>query len=292
LRDTYPASDLIQWCDEPLQGLSRARNRAVGMARGEFLAFIDDDATARPNWLTSILDAFNAFGACAKAVGGRVEPIWTVPRPDWLHDELLAYLSLLDWGGARRSVQRKEWIVGTNMAFRTEALRATGGFLETLGRKGASILLSNEEQDVLDKIRASGGLVVYAPEACVDHIIPRARLTQSWFRKRAAWQAISDYMVRGDKIDRDIATHWNRLASYQDAVGERDMLAALHGNTDDAAAFRDQLKAIYDSTILSISGFKYSDDANLTRRLPQTPTLSQSIFGGFGISRRIRSRRK
>ena len=292
LRDDYRVGDLIELCHEPIQGLSRARNRAVALARGEYLAFIDDDATARPDWLASILDAFDAFSPSAKAVGGRVDPNWESPRPKWLHDDILGYLSLVNWGGERRSVRRKEWIAGTNMAFRTDALRATGGFLEALGRNGANILLSNEEQEVFDKIRAAGGLVVYAPEACVDHIIPNQRLTQSWFRKRVAWQAISDYVRRGDQLDRDIATRWDQLASYQDAVGERNLFAALHVATDDPAAFRDQLKAIYNSTILSVSGFKYSEDENSAKRMHRRPTLIQSISDRFSISRRVRGPRK
>src|SRR5262245_27444264 len=61
LRYEYPSSDLFTWCHEPVPGLSRARNLAIRLARGEILAFIDDDARARPDWLTTIVGAFDAF---------------------------------------------------------------------------------------------------------------------------------------------------------------------------------------------------------------------------------------
>jgi hypothetical protein len=48
LRRRYPASDTLTWCHEPIQGLSRARNLAIRMARGELLAFMDDDALIGP----------------------------------------------------------------------------------------------------------------------------------------------------------------------------------------------------------------------------------------------------
>jgi len=258
LQTRYPSSDLFTWCHEPVPGLSRARNLAVRMARGEILAFIDDDARVRSDWLTAMVNAFEAFGPRAEAVGGRVELIWTRPRPTWLHDDLLGFLSMVNWGGTRRTVQRDEWIAGTNMAFRTAALRTTNGFSEGLGRRGGGALLSNEEQELLDRIRGRGGWVAYAPEMCVDHTVGSERLTQPWFRKRAAWQAISDYMCDGDALDRDLPTHWSRLAQFSRSIGERDTLVALHRAVEDAALFRDQLYAIYDLTILSLAGFKSS----------------------------------
>jgi len=37
-------------------------------------------------------------------------------------------------------------------------------------------------------------VAIYAPKALVEHVIPSERLTQSWFRRRAAWQAVSDLL--------------------------------------------------------------------------------------------------
>ena len=37
---------------QPRLGLSRARNSGAAAARGEVVAFLDDDATADPRWLS------------------------------------------------------------------------------------------------------------------------------------------------------------------------------------------------------------------------------------------------
>ena len=42
---------------EPRQGSSFARNRAVDEARGDFIFFLDDDATADREWLRAMLSA-------------------------------------------------------------------------------------------------------------------------------------------------------------------------------------------------------------------------------------------
>ena len=42
---------------EPNPGVANARNRGWAAARGQFVAFIDDDETAEPNWLAELLAA-------------------------------------------------------------------------------------------------------------------------------------------------------------------------------------------------------------------------------------------
>ena len=50
----------VRYSAEPLPGLSRARNRGVREARGEVLAFIDDDVIADRGWLRNVVLGFSA----------------------------------------------------------------------------------------------------------------------------------------------------------------------------------------------------------------------------------------
>ena len=60
----------INYLVEPVRGLGRVRNRAVAAGTGEFLAFIDDDEWATPQWLAE-LDR-RATESAADAVIGHV----------------------------------------------------------------------------------------------------------------------------------------------------------------------------------------------------------------------------
>src|SRR5258708_20180918 len=63
-------------------GLSQARNRGAREAAGRVLAFLDDDAQARPGWLAGYRDAF-ARDPPPTMVGGRILPEWEAQKPRW-----------------------------------------------------------------------------------------------------------------------------------------------------------------------------------------------------------------
>lgn len=62
------------------EGVSSARNRALTVSRGEWLAFLDADDRLRPGWLAALLDPALHAGALA-VIGQR---IWTDGHREWL----------------------------------------------------------------------------------------------------------------------------------------------------------------------------------------------------------------
>lgn len=51
VREAQAAGLPVQYFVEPVRGIARARNRTLAPATGEFVAFIDDDEEAHPQWL-------------------------------------------------------------------------------------------------------------------------------------------------------------------------------------------------------------------------------------------------
>jgi glucosyl-dolichyl phosphate glucuronosyltransferase len=248
----YRSEPRIRYVLEPVPGLSNARNVATSLARADVVAFIDDDAIAAPDWAIRIVEAFATTGPRAAVIGGRVLPHWVSAKPTWLGDDLLGHLSIVDWGGSLRQLSPDQWLAGCNIAFDRKALTAVGGFSRALGRIGSGLsLLSNDEMDVIEKMRATGRICMYCPEAVVEHVIDPARLTRSWFRRRAGWQAVSDFI--GDP---------ERMAAYAPAAAEhirlrkrsRDTPMGFFRQVEDPDEFRRDVGLAYDLVVATLAG--------------------------------------
>jgi glycosyltransferase involved in cell wall biosynthesis len=165
---------------EPRQGLSHARNRAWREAKGGIVSFLDDDVKVDPAWLEAVAAAFECYAPAV--VGGKSYLIYPFPRPSWLPEFYESLLSRLDYGD-RPIVNVEQPLFGLNLSVQKEWLERAGGFDTSLGRRGR-YLSSGEEFDLLQRIRARGGVAVYEPKAVVGHMVAADRLTKRWFAKR------------------------------------------------------------------------------------------------------------
>lgn len=177
----------LKWIEEPVPGLSRARNRAIAESRAPLLAFMDDDATASEKWLQKIVEGFGSSDDSVWAAGGKVEPVFEIERPSWLSQEILPFCAVVDWGPHKKILGPAEWIIGTNMAFRKKNLNEVGGFDERFK-------LYNDETFLFKKIRHAGGRILYDPEILVRHHFME-KLSKKWFRDRYFRQGIADAVM-------------------------------------------------------------------------------------------------
>ena len=131
--------------------------------------------------------------------GGKVDPKWIGERPDWLNDKLLKFLSIQnsDSKNVILTKESEEYIVGTNMCFRTSILKKSKGFNVGLGRRG-KILMSGEEDELFRRLKQNH-ICVYSSDCLVYHKIFPERLEENWFIKRCAWQSISNKFILGQK---------------------------------------------------------------------------------------------
>jgi glycosyltransferase involved in cell wall biosynthesis len=181
---------------EPRLGLSHARNAGWRQSRGEYVAYLDDDAVAGPGWLDRIVAAFQSIQPRPGCVGGQVLPRWEAPRPRWLADALVPGLTILDWPHGPRALPnvRREYLVGANMAFPRKLLERFEGFTPRLDRVGKR-LLSNGDIHLQMLITRAGYSCWYDPAITVHHHIPASRLAKSWFYRRYYSQGVSDAVM-------------------------------------------------------------------------------------------------
>ncbi len=128
-------------------GLSQARNTGWQNAKGEYIAYLDDDAIADQAWLAKIVEVFEIVKPQPGCIGGKVYPIWEAPRPYWLSDHLASWLAILDYSDTFTTLDDPSCLVGANIAYPRHLLETLGGFKISLGRKGNN-LLSNEESSI------------------------------------------------------------------------------------------------------------------------------------------------
>lgn len=254
----YQDLPFLEYVIEKIPGLSNARNVAARMCGTEYIAYMDDDAIASPQWLEKIIEGFELFGSNTAVVGGKVEPIWDGERPSWLGNNLLCYVSAINWGGELRIAKESEWFAGCNISFHTQDILDNGGFDVNLGRTGSGLtLLSNEETDLLGKLRKQGKNCVYAPEASVCHLVEQRRLQQSWFRQRVVWQAVSDYILDPEKAIKNSHQGWNFALEYFFSLPPKERnIRGLFYDTDNPQKFKEQLWVIGTVTNMMLAGFE------------------------------------
>lgn len=186
---------LQRWCSqqtlrltsvvECMQGLSYARNTGVAQSGGGIVAFLDDDVWAAPNWAARILQVF-ADKPEVDCLGGPVDADWEIlPPPSWVNKELLFSVGVGHYGTKAKFLTGKEYPIGANMAFRAEVFKEVGGFDPRLGRVGAD-LLSCEEVEFIERLRARGKCVYYDPEVKAAHFVPACRACKAYFLARRA----------------------------------------------------------------------------------------------------------
>ncbi|MEP7358336.1 MAG: glycosyltransferase family 2 protein, partial [Anaerolineales bacterium] len=164
------------------RGLSGARNTGAELARGEVVAFIDDDACAAPDWLERLLAGYT--NEAVIGVGGAILPEWAGARPAWFPSEF-------DWvvGCTYRGLPLGRApvrnLIGANMSLRRSVFAGVGGFSSEVGRV-AKLPAGCEETELC--IRAGqkwpAAVILYDPAAQVRHHVPAERANWRYFTAR------------------------------------------------------------------------------------------------------------
>jgi succinoglycan biosynthesis protein ExoM len=162
----------VEYVHAPAHNISLARNAVLDRLEGEWLAFIDDDQTAAPDWIANLAAAAEREGV--DAMLGPVTAIYPPDAPAWI--------AAGDFHSFRAVRVRGRILKGysCNCLIRTAIIRrARLGFDLALGRMGG------EDDDFFYRLTDAGGVIGFTETARVYEPVPPSRATLRWLLKRA-----------------------------------------------------------------------------------------------------------
>jgi glycosyltransferase involved in cell wall biosynthesis len=165
---------------EPRSGKSNAQNRAIDVAKGDYIVWIDDDVLVDVGWLTAYMGAFRYWPEAA-VFGGRIIPRYEAPVERWVIESeavLGGPYAIRDFGDHVYPLSAEDedhYPFGANWAIRATEQRAFR-YDPELGPV-ANRYRTHEEYDVIQRVLGSGATGYWIPDAMVEHRIGRNRQT-------------------------------------------------------------------------------------------------------------------
>jgi glucosyl-dolichyl phosphate glucuronosyltransferase len=180
---------------EPRPGKSNALNAGIREARGDIVAFMDDDVKVDPAWLRNLTAPLRDSRWAGS--GGPVFLEWFCSPPRWLSLEgRYALAPLAGFNPGAEAAELTEPPFGTNMAFRRTMFDKYGSFRTDLGPSPDGEI-RDEDTEFGRRLIAGGERLRYEPSAIVYHPVSEDRLRKRYFLKWWFGKGCADIRQRG-----------------------------------------------------------------------------------------------
>lgn len=243
----------LKYLFEPRQGVSHGRNTGILHARAPIIAITDDDCRPAPDWVASIVQAFERYPD-VDCIGGRVVPTWPDRVPSWFTPLQASPLAICEHGDRDLPVDAGHaalCLLTANVAFRRSAFNKAGMF--------SAEYLRGQDREIQLRMWRAGCHGVYVPRLIVMVPIPSERLQKpyfrSWYRKYGKVHARLELLDSLDKNGRLVSPPVDGRLFGASLYVYRALTVAMRGWLWAAVRRRESERFYYENRITYFSNY-------------------------------------
>ena len=165
--------EFVDIIHEKNPGLSKARNKGIAFANGDWIAFLDDDALVPDDYIHKISSIIHEESW--QCFGGHITSWWKYGRPAWLAEDFGSKPIISD----HRISLSEQYNWGSNIIIKRSCLEKIGFFPTDIGMKGKTLGYA-AENIVQDNLRDNGFAIGYDPDLSIEHLVLPQKLKLRW----------------------------------------------------------------------------------------------------------------
>ena len=180
IQKKYPE---VNYYVEHKQGISFARNLSFEVCKGDYLAFVDDDAVINKNWLEALLNELKNQNENI-IYGGPIYPNFESNPEDWI-DKDYFIRKFKDTDGFLGTIKSKEGFSGGNMCIAKNLFLKSEKFNTEIGMTGGNLGLGEEPDFFYKLIMKNKDVKLYnISEMSITHSEASYKLEKEYLRDR------------------------------------------------------------------------------------------------------------
>lgn len=193
---SWPADIPLYYRFAAEQGAAFARQRAVELAKGDIIAFLDDDNIPAKDWVSQAIE-FAQSHPQVGAFGSQIHGKFESELPDEL-ENIKSFLAIIERGDEPQRYEPAKKILppAAGLVVRKEAWLSAVPERLFLNNKGKSAGLASEDLEAILYIQKAGWEIWYNPDMVVHHDIPDGRLRKDYLVTLLRCVGLSRFHIR------------------------------------------------------------------------------------------------
>jgi glycosyltransferase involved in cell wall biosynthesis len=186
----------LKYCFEPQQGAAFARRRAIQVAQGELIGFLDDDNLPAADWIIAAF-LFAQDRPQVGAFGSQIHPLYETPPPENF-ERIAPFLAITERGSLPLKYQPSQKLLppSAGLVVRRNAWLNSVPPNPILTGRTSQSMLTSEDLEMLSWMQQTGWEIWYNPAMQVWHKIPGSRLSRDYLIPFFRGIGLSRYVTR------------------------------------------------------------------------------------------------